>query len=58
MWLNCSTAAIELKFESLNFLHQSRVFKTQDASFQNSFERMLTYYIFSPHYASLQNPST
>ena len=57
MWLNCSTTVVELEFESLDFRHRSRVFKTRDASFQNSFERMLTNYILSPHHANLQNPS-
>ena len=57
MWLNWYTAAIKLKFESLDFCHQSRVFKTRDANMQNLFHRMLTYHIFSLHYANLQNPS-
>ena len=57
MWLNCSTAAVELEFESLDFRHRSRVLKTCGASFQNSSNHMLTYYIFSPYCANLQNPS-
>ena len=57
MWLNWYTAPVELEFESLDFRHRSQVLKTQDASFQNHFQRMLTYHIFSLHCANLQNLS-
>ena len=53
----CPSHQSELEFESLNFRHRSQVFKTRNASFQISFSHMLTYYIFSPHCANLQNPS-
>ena len=49
--------AVKLEFESLDFRHRSRVLKTCGASFQNSSNHMLTYYIFSPYCANLQNPS-
>ena len=57
MWLNWYMAAVELEFESLDFCCRSQVFKTQDASFHYPFQRMLTYHIFSPYCANLQNPS-
>ena len=57
MWLNWHTAAVELEVKGLDFRIQSRGFKIRDASFQNSFQRMLTYHIFSPHCTNLQNPS-
>ena len=57
MWLNWYTTAVEIEAFKLKFRHRSRVFKTRDASFQCPFQRMLTYYIFSPHCANLQNPS-
>ena len=57
MWPNWHTTAAELEVEGLDFRHQSRVFKIRDASSQNSFQRMLTYHIFSLHCTNLQNPS-
>ena len=46
-------AVVELEFESLDFRHQSQVFKNRDSSFQNSFKRMLTYYIYSLYWAKM-----
>ena len=54
MWHNSSNSANGNRVFKSQFLYGTRVYKTRDTSLQNYFKRMLTYYIVSPHYASLQ----